>query len=190
MTWYRPLAKEGQVATLEAENQGLSQQVQALEVQSTDTRAELDAQPVVIDANGVEVGEVVGVPGGASGAVVLMDVEGFPLFVLRQSPDGLLGTTGGASFQSNDCSGAAFIEPRNPMKSFPSVFHAKDTGRTYLTSDSEITPTQAGSHLNSNGICSERSSLVNVAPAIRVPEMEDLFTPPFEVVTRGDLIAE
>ena len=116
--------------------------------------AELNRQPVVIDANGVEVGTVVDIPGGAAGgAVVLMDVEGFPLFVLRQRPDGLFGTTGGALFQSNDCSGAAFIEPRNPSNVFPSVFHLltkscdhndRDLRLNFLDGSDELVPIHVG----------------------------------------------
>ena len=86
----------------------LLQRIEALE-------AELNKQPVVIDANGAEVGTVVGAE--ESHVSILFDFEKVPLFVLHLrngDPETLWPETGSLLFESVDCSGDALVGSDSP----------------------------------------------------------------------------
>ena len=97
-------------------------------------------------------------------------------------------------FSSTDCSGTPLmelIETSDPVI-LPKVFHDPATGATYLPRVSGGSQVTVQSRLFpglDEVICVTAEKTATFAPAIRVPQIES-FTPPFEVVTRGDLLAE
>ena len=162
--------------------------------------AELNKQPVQLDTNGNEVGTWAGHESrdhGVTGALASLPTvafffDGVPPFALTLGIFGLLqGQAQNVFFTSPDCSGPAFIESR-PMEAFALAFHARDgSGRTFVSSPSvEVQPTTNSRLDDRSGDCIPGSQQTSRVPAIPVPEMEGRFTPPFQVVTRGDLIAE
>ena len=79
----------------------LAQRVEMLE-------AESDAQPVVVDANGVQVGTP-GIQDHWIEPWVAFDLEGIPLFGLQVERNRIVGSANTLFFESNDCSGQAFL---------------------------------------------------------------------------------
>jgi hypothetical protein len=185
----RVLALEEIVAGLETSSQELIEQVAAL-------KAESDRQPVLIDANGVEVGaiqfasvekeffRVLIDPG------VVIDLERHPLFALTWDQGKLAGQSRQLLFDSTDCSGTPLMawEIRRPH-AFRRAFHMTDgSGTTFLAPEPGFQESRFfGSILDDRGVCQGGSDATTIGPAIPVPEMEGRFTPPFQVVRRGDL---
>ena len=60
------------------------------------------------------------------------------------------------------------------------------SGRTFVSSGNDPETVSLSSRLKRDGMCGAVELLQPMVRAIPVPEME-LFTPPFQVVTRGDL---
>jgi hypothetical protein len=164
----------------------LAARVAQLEALVAEQQADLNKQPVVIDANGVEVGIYVD---GLTSAGVHFDLEGISRFGLRVHPDKLSGQASRLFFESDDCSGTGFMEPVG-TGILPRAFHIEDgSGRTFL-STGEVVTINERSQLDKLAVCQAAGSDgTPVLETVRIPEIED-FTPPFQVVTRGDLLAE
>ena len=156
----------------------LLQRIEALE-------AELNKQPVVIDATGLEVGTSLSGVG-----TVTFAFDGVPVFRLDLSRFALHGQKN-LFFESADCSGSPLMEPTNVNLLFPSAYSNVVTGKTYIAETTGGVTVSTGSQLLNSGECRASAGTRTVTPnVVPVPQMEGLFTPPFQVVTRGDLIAE
>ena len=105
----------------------LGQRVAQLEALVAEQQAELNKQPVVIDANGVEVGTVIGQEG--SFPVVLFDFDDLPLFTLELIGDSLRGSESTLSFTSTDCTGTALL-PHHVGRVLQGRFHPQDESMT------------------------------------------------------------
>ena len=150
--------------------------------------AELNRQPVVIDANGEEVGSVVSALSYV-GTSVLFDIEGVPLFVMGVARDGFLPDFSTLVFESIDCTGQPLV--LSPGRPHAPTVRFEATGEVWVGAGFQAgdeRQVMTGSK-RTNGSCGLEQQPRTVVDAILVPEVQ-AFTPPFEVVTRGDLLAE
>ncbi len=193
---------QGQVQALEGESQIFQQDIIALEAESllqqqqlASARSELDMQLVVVDSNGVQVGELTSIDGDRR-VTVLFDLEGFRPFWVEVRREFLSGSSYYLMFESIDCSGDAFLQPDFRFELFTVLWMNTDPQSRdpiYLA-DPNATPTlrTVGSQSSGSGNCSlpfeprPRTS-VPVLPAFII--WQDEFTPPFRVVTRREFRA-
>ena len=123
----------------------LQQQVDVLQTQTDSLQAQMDRLPIVVDGAGEILGDVVDGTGAGpvswTGASVLFDLPGLPLFSLWVVPEGL--TTYGVTlwFESEDCTGQAWIEAADARGIMGTVFGVPGsvplppTGRTFYVAD-------------------------------------------------------
>ena len=151
--------------------------------------AELNKLPVVIDANGDEVGAVLSLE--SNDVRIFGDFEEIPLFLLRINYVGteMQGSTQPLLFLSTDCSGTPFLPSSDVPTVFAPSFFNTVTGEVYVGDQSvERVRIQLVSRLQADENCEVSPRTAWVTPAIAVPGVA--FVTPFEVVTRGDLLAE
>jgi hypothetical protein len=175
----------------------LQQQVDALEAEVAELRADSDRQPVVVDANGDVLGDLVAPHDSVAWnqiygiGTVLLHVSGAPLLPVHLRREHLVGTVETIFFASSDCSGAPlfrFSAPEPFLPILPATF-VLGQGETIFYSDVDAEPSReltVGSELRYPEQCVATQSGAFMVLGFR--RTSDPFTPPFEVVTRGDLV--
>jgi hypothetical protein len=123
------------------------------------------------------------------GGLVVLTVEGLPPIPLWVETDALRGSDTGIYFPSTDCSGDPFFlftfSPAGPF--LPLTFFVEQTG-TIVYSETNATPQEIVVHslLEEPG-CSQLDAVtISSVPGFQAPPLQP-FTPPFAVVTRGEL---
>lgn len=171
-----------------------------LVVRVDDLEVESDRQPVVIDANGVEVGTTVGISSWERGQefypVVLLHLEGLPLLAFHVFTDRLSGDVDRIYFQSDNCTGQPFLKldangsDTSALRSSAFVLRGNPNPGDVYVVDLSTTTDQVvalNSVLPETTGCNPTSlSQTRAYPAELAFSWRDLFTPPFEVVIRGD----
>lgn len=165
----------------------LAERVAALE-------AVVNEQPVVVDANGTLLGPAIHAWDSVGGFVgsgklnVVLEGDGLPPLPLWASRDYLVGTHDSLRFTSSDCSGEPYFEFYGTRGLLPFTMVLRDgSGETVFYSDAGADPLQLviRSIMNPPVGCSAYSSTELVVPGFR-PSLQP-FTPPYSVVTRGEL---
>ena len=177
------------VAALEIQSQELAQLVEALANRSAAVEAELNEQLVVIDANDLEVGSAR--IDGANLVAVTIGGMGLPVGRVSIGETKVFGRNSDLYFISNDCSGVAFLKPGNDVRSILASTYAVWGGSQAFiatsASHSDSTALNYSSYSVEDGRCVNIPGTADLIPA--EPILGWNFTPPFQVVTRGDLVA-
>jgi hypothetical protein len=165
----------------------LRQRVEALE-------AESDSRLVVRDENRLEVGEVLDLAGGTV-AIVPLSAPGLPsgkLLITRDTARGESNTVE-LLFVDSDCVGTSFLPTltRIPVVDalYAPSFAFNDGSAAFLGTTVEhpgFETTFLSKMIDSTHVCINEPRTTVAVPAEQVPGWD--FTPPFEVVTRGDLL--
>lgn len=189
------------VATIEAESASLTNRIALLEEQGETVaaslerldliQARLDFEPVLVDANGKEVGTRV-TSLESTRPSVMFELEGLPLFVLSVHPNDLRSSNGGdLFFQTTNCTGPAFFS-QNPDEIMPYVWIQRNlTGFPVYVANpdpgaySQVTVNSRLAQFET--ACRLDTRTISLAPAIPAFVWQDEFTPPFRVVTRREL---
>ncbi len=169
----------------------LEGQVQALERASPPIEAELDLQPVAVDANGHRVGTVVTHMGVNPG--VVLDIAGFELFRVTVKRDRVSSPGGNElHFESEDCTGPPLmIHWSDRLVPLPFIDETRDDIPIHLPDPDSTSAFQTITHSTFNpklGCGSSSDSVRTFVPAVPVFVWQDEFTPPFRVVTRGEFL--
>jgi hypothetical protein len=161
-----------------------------LQAQIDELRDEFNHLPVVVDSAGKRVGtRVLDVTEGPP-LDVLFDLAGFPLFAAPVVVSPLVSEfiqLGQVQFQSFDCSGTGFLK----REVFPQNLFIPRAGSgvpVYVAESSDpgaILTVNSG--LDSEGNCDIGTETLPYIAAVPVFIWDEEFTPPFEVVTLGDL---
>ncbi len=147
--------------------------------------AEADAAPIVVDDTGEVIGSVVGISDPLQPQTwVQIDFPGVPLFALRFIRTDFLALRGSVFFESDDCSGQAWIVVSDTIWGT-----LRDDGtRLFYVGDSSATPETIFARSAGSDGCVPHNDPVQVVPALLV-DLDAMFTPPFRVTTRARLEA-
>lgn len=137
----------------------------------------------VYDANGIQVGSVVGITPGLQRPIVGMRINGVA-FVLEVFENRFRGNRRTVIFESSDCSGTPFLHrTEEPLPSasvipdqgaFPQTLYVADTS-------SPLTTFVNRSERQDDGICRSGSGSQGIGfPAVQT-DLSTLFTPPYTV---------
>ena len=151
--------------------------------------AESDTQPIVIDANGVQVGTVTSITKSNLPVAVMIDFEDYPLFTADVTTSTMRGNNGQLYFASSDCTGPPFVSPRTYILPVPWLSQALPGTPIYVEDrNAEPVVRVLQSRLFPTGVCEAREFTPLSVPAIPGPNWRDEFTPPFRVVTRREFL--
>jgi hypothetical protein len=180
-------ALEGQVQTLEAENQALQGQIGVLE-------AESDGELIAIDADGNEIGRVHDILKKEL-AMSVIALEGIPAFSVSVFRHFIRGSRPEpVYFNSPGCSGIPFFPSDGSQLLGPTTvsFISEQTGTTFVRDDSaqEIQSPNVQSVWDPRSGCfPSGNGGLTFLPGFEIPSISAMFTPPFRVVTRGEFLA-
>jgi hypothetical protein len=163
-----------------------------LQAQIDELQAESDLTPVVVDANSEMLGLVVAAdpPAGRLLPRVQFDLAGLPLFVVVVQAGEIRKAEGGSVFfESTDCTGTPWLEADAAAVWGTASTVSFSTGRLFYVSDPNETPQTLflRSNFRPDGFCDmSLDQNISVREAT-VADLDSMFTPPFRVVTRGEL---
>jgi len=164
----------------------------ALQAQVNALKTFQNEEPVVIDGSGQVVGRVIGVfERNSPFAVdpwVQIDLEELPLFAVPIARSGVLGNDALISFESGNCTGQAWLKPtETPWGNVVALVDSQHNRTFYVTDASDVPqPIFVLSQLRNDEECTPadfNAQAVQLTPI----DLDSMFTPPFLVVTRGDL---
>jgi hypothetical protein len=144
-----------------------------------------DAKLVVVDSRGVLVGDAHVVN---SSVTATIDLPGFPLFRVFVKEDSIIAGGGRLYYESSDCSGQPWTGSGDFPFPFP-FYNRNDPSLPVHIPDMTTTPTLilVRSALDRDDGCISTTRTDLFRPAIPVFVLQEKFTPPFRVVTRGSL---
>lgn len=170
----------------------LAERVAALE-------AVVNEQLVVVDANGSVLGALVngmdandyGSADRLNSGTVALDLEGFPLLPVHVRRNELSGSAAAVWFTSSDCTGTPLFHSEVSGQYSAPVLAATiviGQGETIFYSDLDASPQVVTTHSDLTSAFGCRSNTQSASPF--VPGFRaslQRFTPPYSVVTRGEL---
>lgn len=173
-----------------------------LEVRVEALEAISNAEPVVVDANGVILGALVDTMDGSeegyspTGAVgtVLLDIEGAPLLPVHVRRTLVRGTSRFIYFQSTDCSGDplfAVIYETYPYSAPVVPFTFVDEETVYYSdrdAPRQLLAFESYKDSGAGNVCQSSGGTYNMVAGVRA-SLPSPMVPPFDVVTRADLAA-
>ena len=167
----------------------LQEQVDAL-------RSQLDELPVLVDGNGTIVGAVVGVSGNSLGpdAVVQIDLDGLPLFQIHVTKDQINSGQRSIWFESDNCTGelltsAGTSTRANAVWGAATVHPSEGPDRLFYVTDASAGSRFAfvSSQLGDSSTCVPGGTHSDDWFVATPVDLDSMLTPPFQVVTRGEL---
>ena len=165
----------------------------ALQQQLDALQAQTNRLPIVVDGAGEVLGHVLEVEGArAQGAIVQFDLPDLPLFPLRVLPQEIQGQSVTLWFESNDCTGQAWIAallgtPEGAVTGTVFGITNAVTGiRTFYVADPLDSPGEMIFRLSKDTQGQGCEPAVDQVIAARVTpfDLDSMFTPPFRVTTR------
>ncbi len=159
----------------------------------------VNEQLVVVDANGTVVGALVngmdaddyGSADRPNPGTVALDVEGFPLLAVHVWRNTLSGAGRAVYFASGDCTGTPFFNSEVPGQYSAPVLPTTivvGQGETIFYSDVDASPQLATVRsFTQLGVCYLTNDTRHYVAGFRASLQP--FTPPYSVVTRGELVS-